>query len=94
MANFLKSELEEQETYIWIDYFEAYVYFYTCRKELYYKLIDKLGTPNEQFMTKAKISGGTWKLPFNERNLITSILSRPLLIGNINNEKSDKIWEN
>ena len=74
---------EEQETNINISYSESKLIIYTCRKNTYKKLLSKLGEPNKKYFIKNMISGGTWEIPFNEKKKLTSILSRPLLIGSI-----------
>ena len=74
---------EEQETIVNIDYSKSILSIYTNRKATYKKLLSKIGESNDTFYIKDKICGGTWNIPFSEKKILTSILSRPLLIGNV-----------
>lgn len=80
---FYNTDYEEQETNINIDYSNSEVSIYTSRKSVYLRLLDKLGTPKEIFYTDKKISGALWKISFWDKKIVSSALSRPLLIGNI-----------
>ena len=80
---FYNTIYEEQETNINIDYFNSEVSIYTTRKSVYLRLLNKLGNPKKIYYTDKKINGAIWKLDFQDKKLLTSILSRPLLIGNI-----------
>ena len=81
MNKFYKSNLEEQETIINIDYFASKVNLYTCQKTVYDRLIKKIGEPNKTYYTDKKKSGASWQIPFEDKKSITQILSRPTLIG-------------
>lgn len=74
---------DEQETIVNIDYAKSILSIYTNRKNTYKKLQTKLGEPTQIFYIKSKICSGTWSIPFNEKKKLTSILSRPLLIGSV-----------
>ncbi len=82
MNGFYRTCLEEQETLINIDYYGREVVVYTSNSTTYSKLIKKIEYEPKKFITKGKISGAEWRIPFSDRKTITSILSRPLLIGN------------
>lgn len=83
MKNFYNTIYEEQETQINIDYSNSVLDIYTSRKITYNRLENKLGKPNKIYYIENKISGGRWIIPFSDKKNLTSILSRPLLIGNI-----------
>ena len=80
---FYNTIYEEQETQINIDYSNSILDIYTSRKMTYNRLENKLGKPNKIYYIDNKISGGRWNILFSEKKKISSILSRPLLIGNI-----------
>ena len=54
---------------------------YTCRKIVYEKLQKKLGQPTKIYYIQGQISGASWNIPFSEKRKLTSVLSRPLIIG-------------
>lgn len=81
MDKFYKTNLEEQETTINIDYYERKIVIYTCQERLYKKLLEKLGEPTKIFYTCKKISGAKWEILFKDKNSIRQVLSRPTLIG-------------
>lgn len=81
--NFYNTIYEEQETIISIDYYGSFLDIYTSRKTTYLRLENKLGKPNKIYYIDNKICGGRWKISFSDKKKLTSILSRPLLIGNI-----------
>ena len=83
MKSFNNTDLTEQETIINIDYFESNVKAYTSRKSIYERLCRKIGKPQEIYYTKNKITGAKWCVPFSDKKTISSLLSRPTLIGNI-----------
>ncbi len=74
---------EEQETIINIHYYNKVLYLYSSRKSVIQRLIRKLGEPSKYDYINKAISGASWNIKFDNKKLITSILSRPLLIGNI-----------
>lgn len=80
---FFNTLLEEQETVINIDYSKSELSIYTNRKSIYLRILHKLGEPNEKFYIENKLCGARWIINFKDKKLITSILSRPLLIANI-----------
>lgn len=81
--NFENAMPEEQETSIIIDYYESTLKIYTSRKITYTRLYNKLGEPTREYYQNKKLTGATWCIPFSEKKKLTSVLSRPLLIGNI-----------
>ena len=81
MNKFYNTNLEEQETIINIDYSKSNVNIYTCQRAVYERLLKKLGQPYKLFYTNKKISGASWKIAFENKRIITQILSRPTLIG-------------
>jgi hypothetical protein len=83
MKKFCNTDLDEQETIIHIDYFNKQVNAYTSRKSIYERLCRKIGKPQETYCTKNKISGAKWIISFSDKKIISSLLSRPTLIGNI-----------
>lgn len=80
---FYNTIYEEQETQINIDYSNSIVDIYTSKKLTYNRLENKLGKPNKIYYIDNKICGGRWIIHFSEKRKLSSILSRPLLIGNI-----------
>lgn len=80
---FYLTDLKEQETLININYYERVVFVYTCRKSVADRLRRKLGQPTKIYCTNSKISGVRYDIGFENKKAITSILSRPLLIGNM-----------
>lgn len=83
MNNFYNTIPEEQETIINIDYEKSTVTIYTSKKSIYNRLVKKIGNPTKHFYTNKKISSAKWEIPFNQKKYLTSIFSRPTLIGNI-----------
>lgn len=83
MEKFYNTNYEEQETNINISYPNSYLSVYTSRKINYERLKQKLGEPYRKYMINNQVSGGEWRIPFSDKKRLTSILSRPLLIGNI-----------
>lgn len=81
--SFNNTQYEEQETIVNIDYYNSKMYIYTSRKITFERLKDKLGKPSKEYLVNKKISGGRWEIGFNEKRKITSVLSRPLLIGSV-----------
>ena len=80
---FYNTAYEEQETIINIDYAGSKVFVYISRRGIYEKIKKKIGKPTKKHITQNKISGATWEIPFEEKKKISTVLSRPLLIGNI-----------
>ena len=80
---FFKTNYDEQETQINIPYSESTLEIYTSRKITFEKLRAKLGEPNQFYFTNKKISGGLWKISFEDKKRLNYVLSRPLLIGSI-----------
>ena len=77
------TNFDEQETIVNIEYDRSKVHFYSCRKQVINKLREKLGEPTRTFTYKGSISGASWEIGFDEKKKITSVLSRPLLIGQV-----------
>ncbi|MBO5179248.1 MAG: hypothetical protein J6B87_02750 [Clostridia bacterium] len=74
---------EERETIINIIYSESYVDVYTSHKNVYKRLCESLGEPQKKYPQENKISGGAWRIPFEDKKTINQALSRPILIGDI-----------
>lgn len=83
LKNFYLADLKEQETIINIDYYERVIYIYTCRKYIADRLQKKLGQPTKVYFTNNRINAVRYELPFDRKKEISSVLSRPLLIGNM-----------
>lgn len=83
MDKFLYSSMEEQETIINVDYAGKMVILYTCRKDAYDRIANRIGEPTKKYYVGKKVSGVCWKIPFSEGNKITKILSRPVLVGTL-----------
>ena len=83
LKEFYLTDLNEQETIINIDYYGRVIYIYTCRKHIAERLQKKLGQPTKVYFTNNRISAVRYELPFNKKREISSVLSRPLLIGNM-----------
>lgn len=80
MEQIYKTNIEEQESIIRIDYYEKRITVYTCRGSAYKRLTRKLGEPTQIYYTKGQISGVEWEIDFQDKR-IKSVFSRPLLIG-------------
>lgn len=80
---FYNVEYEEQETIININYAQKQVSVYTNRRSVYDRIVKRIGEPRKKYYTSNKISGANWDMSFDNRKKITSILSRPILIGNM-----------
>lgn len=83
MNKFHNIDYEEQETIININYCKKEICLYTSRKAVYERIIKKIGEPTKKYYTDKKISGANWTIPFENKKSITTILSRPTLIGNM-----------
>ena len=83
LKNFFLTDLKEQETIVNINYYERVLIVYTCRKSVAERLKKKFGEPTKVYCTNKQISGVRYEIPFNKRREMSSILSRPLLIGNM-----------
>ena len=79
MIRYYNTNIQEQETYIQIDYYSSVFTIYTTKKELYKELTKKLGKAQKIGYIKQKIVSGTWYMPFDEKQKITNVLSRKLL---------------
>lgn len=77
------TDFEEQETIVHIDYARSQTHLYSCRKAVIKKLKDKLGEPNNVYIIRDQVSGASWTLSFVDKRKITSVLSRPTLIGSV-----------
>ena len=83
MKKFYNVDYEEQETIINIDYCKKELYLYSSRNAVCNRIIGKIGEPTRKYYTQQKVSGAMWVIPFQNKKIITSILSRPILIGNM-----------
>lgn len=83
MNKFYNIDYEEQETIININYCKKEICLYTSRRAVYDRIIKKIGEPTRKYYTDKKISGANWTIPFENKRSITTILSRPTLIGNM-----------
>lgn len=77
------TDLKEQETQINIDYDKRILQIYTNRKSVADRLKRKLGEPQKIYYLNNKINAVCYNVPFEKTKELTSILSRPLLIGNM-----------
>lgn len=80
---FYNTDYNEQETIIIINYAKSEVEIYTCRKITYLKLKAKLGKPTKTYFINKSVCGASWKISFSDKKKITSVFSRPLLIGSV-----------
>ena len=78
---YYKTQLEEQESLINIDYFAKQVRVYSCRKSVLERLYKKLGEPTKTYYIKKEITGAYWDINFEDKKKISTAFSRPLLIG-------------
>lgn len=83
MNKFANISREEQETIVNIDYFEKQVHCYTSRYSTYDRLVKKLGEPTTTYYIGKKISGAKWFIPFNEKQKLRAVFSRPNIIGSL-----------
>lgn len=81
MKKLYKTDIQEQETLVHIDYFNKMVTLYTSSEGTYNKCLEKLGNPSKTYFIKNKICGGSWEVPFEDIKRSGYIFSRPLLIG-------------
>lgn len=77
------TDFEEQETIVHIDYARSQIQLYSCRKTVIKKLKKKIGEPNRIYTIRNQVSGASWTLDFEDKRKITSVLSRPTLIGSV-----------
>ncbi len=80
---FYKTDIREQEITIVVDFFERTFVVYANRYQSYKRILKIAGEPNEKFYVKGQLCGGTWRISFSQRHIITRILSCPVLIGNM-----------
>lgn len=78
---FYSTMLEEQETHIWVDYFDRKLVIYTSRQPVYNRLMKKLGEPKKIDTIKGEIASGTWEIDIEDKKVISSVLNRTILIG-------------
>lgn len=78
--------LEEQETHIWIDYFEKKVMIYTSRQPVFNRLKKKLGEPTKVNTVYGKVTSGSWNIDFKDRRAIQVVVKMGILIGNFGKE--------
>lgn len=60
---------------------------YTSRRQVYERLKEKLGEPTDIYYIKEKISGARWNIPFSDKKRINAVLSRPTIIGQVQDKK-------
>lgn len=73
--------LEEQETHVWIDYLNREINIFTARPSVYRRLESKLGEPDKINKLNGKICDGTWKVKFEDKKILSSVLNRTVLVG-------------
>lgn len=78
---FYKTNLEEQETIINIDYFAKEARCYTSRLPVYKRLKAKLGEPTYTYYTQGQISGAYWNIPFADKKRMNVVFSKTTIIG-------------
>lgn len=83
MSKFYNVSPEEQETIINIDYKAKEVKCYTSRCSVYDRLIKRLGTPTETFLTNKKVCGASWTIPFEDKKKANIIFSKTIAVGNL-----------
>lgn len=93
MEKFALNDVQEQETHFLIDYYEGQVKLYTTRKQVYERLLKKIGEPTITDKIKNEIVSATWVIPFSDKVKISKTLSRPLLIGNLRRISQNPISE-
>lgn len=80
MIQFANTPSEEQETIINIDYDSREVYIYTSQKNIFQRLVKKLGQPQNIGYLKNKIVSGNWTISFDDKRSISLIISSSTLI--------------
>ena len=83
---FYSTPLEEQETHIWIDYFEKKLIIYTTRQPVFNRLKKKLGEPTKVDTINGKVISGTWQIILKDRKAIQMALKMGVLVGNFGKE--------
>ncbi len=81
MNKFYKTNIEEQETIITVDYFTKCVKCYTSRNSVYNRLKAKLGEPTKTYYIKNQINGAYWNIPFKDKKRMNIIFSKTVIIG-------------
>lgn len=81
MRKFFNTDIEEQETLIHVDYFSKIITLYTSSELIYSRYLEKLGEPSKIYYIKNKISGASWKVPFDDKKRSGYIFSRPSIVG-------------
>ena len=79
--NFTKTSLNEQETIIIVSHGAKEVKVYTSRKEVCKRLMEKLGEPKNRYYLNKEISGVSWTIPFNDKQRLHCVFSKPIIIG-------------
>lgn len=74
--------IDEQESWINVDYENKQVEVYTNRPTCLRNLIKILGIP-----TDTSVMGGTWYIDFEDRNLINRVFTMNLYLPKKNNNK-------
>lgn len=83
MEEFHKTDINEQETHILIDYAVKSVRIYTSKASIYKRLCKKLGEPTRKYYIKGEITGADWEIKFNDKIRLKSVFSRPVIIGSL-----------
>lgn len=78
---FYNTNTNEQESVVNIIYEQRAVSVYTSRKQMYFRLIAKIGKPTKIYFVDKKITGGRWDISFNDRDKIKKVLCLSTLIG-------------
>lgn len=81
---FIKTNREEQETIINIDYYNKEIFLYTSREAVYKRLLKKIGEATKYYYTADYkfITGARWTIPFDDKNS-TRIFSKTIIVGNM-----------
>ena len=83
MNKFYKTDIEEQETIINVDYSKKETVCYSCRKTQIERLIKKLGVPKKIYYINKKICGAKWIIPFTDNKRMNVIFSKSIIIGQL-----------
>lgn len=78
---FYQTMLEEQETHVWIDYFDRKINIYTSRQPVFNRLKKKLGEPTKIDTRKGEVTSGKWEIDIEDKKTISSVLNRTILVG-------------
>ena len=79
---FYKTDIKEQESNILVDYENKKVTFYTSRKTIFYRMLQRLGKPTNTYFIGKQITGGSWLFDFKDKRT-NIVFSKTLLIGQL-----------